>query len=180
MISLINVLYGYSQGWTKMPHRPNQDRFRIGKYLTFTCLTCPSPTLSVKNSRAPLEVQNGTQQLEDLNKIIDFEMGPNKIWIKWQTRSNLGTKRSSRRRKWGAKPQNRGAYLLTFKEGHTRDTHIHNTTLGFQCIWRVANRPGINCQRRSSFDKSCHVYRVTQCGISIQNTTKHTSTSNLS
>ena len=47
---------------------------------------------------APLEVQNGTQQ--DLNKMIDlvnfggkkivymlkmgdFEMGPNKIWIKW-------------------------------------------------------------------------------------------------
>ena len=53
----------------------------------------------VKISRgAPLEVQNGTQQ--DLNQIIDlvnfggkkivymlkmggFEMGPNKIWIKW-------------------------------------------------------------------------------------------------
>ena len=55
--------------------------------------------LWVKISRgAPLEVQNGTQQ--DLNKLIDlvnfggkkivymlkmegFEMGPNKIWIKW-------------------------------------------------------------------------------------------------
>ena len=55
--------------------------------------------LRVKISRgARLEVQNGTQQ--DLNEIIDlvnfggkkivymlkmggFEMGPNKIWIKW-------------------------------------------------------------------------------------------------
>ena len=55
--------------------------------------------LRVKISRgAPLEVQNGTQH--DLNKMIDlvnlggkksvymlkmwsFEMGPNKIWIKW-------------------------------------------------------------------------------------------------
>ena len=55
--------------------------------------------LRVKISRdAPLKVQNGTQQ--DLNKMIDlvsfggkkivymlkmgdFEMGPNKIWIKW-------------------------------------------------------------------------------------------------
>ena len=55
--------------------------------------------LRVKISRgAPLEYQNGTQ---DLNKILDlvnflggkkivymlkmggFEMGPNKIWIKW-------------------------------------------------------------------------------------------------
>ena len=55
--------------------------------------------LQVKISRgAPLEVQNGTQQ--DLDEMIDlvnlggekivnilkmgsFEMGPNKIWMKW-------------------------------------------------------------------------------------------------
>ena len=59
----------------------------------------PGGALRVKISRgARLEVQNGTQQ--DLNEMIDlvnfggkkivymlkmegFEMGPNKIWIKW-------------------------------------------------------------------------------------------------
>ena len=62
-------------------------------------LASPGGALRVKISRgARLEVQNGTQQ--DLNEIIDlvnlggkkivymlkmggFEMGPNKIWIKW-------------------------------------------------------------------------------------------------
>ena len=62
-------------------------------------LCIPGGALRVKISRgARLEVQNGTQQ--DLNEIIDlvnlggkkivymlkmggFEMGPNKIWIKW-------------------------------------------------------------------------------------------------
>ena len=65
------------------------------------CVSSPGGwgALRVKISRgARLEIQNGTQQ--DLNEIIDlvnfggkkivymlkmggFEMGPNKIWIKW-------------------------------------------------------------------------------------------------
>ena len=58
-------------------------------YRTVCYVQAPG-ALRVKISRgAPLEVQNGTQQ--DLNKMIDlvnlkmwgFEMGPNKIWIKW-------------------------------------------------------------------------------------------------
>ena len=72
------------------------------RYCSLTLLLCarlPGGALRVKISRgARLEVQNGTQQ--DLNEIIDlvnfggkkivymlkmggFEMGPNKIWIKW-------------------------------------------------------------------------------------------------
>ena len=67
------------------------------------------------------KVQNGTQQ--DLNKMIDlvnlggkksvymlkmggFEMEPNKIWIKMVYMVKFwGAKRSSRCRKWGAKPR---------------------------------------------------------------------------
>ena len=67
--------------------------------VTWSQGTSRGGALRVKISRgAQLEVQNGTQQ--DLNEIIDlvnlggkkivyvlkmggFEMGPNKIWIKW-------------------------------------------------------------------------------------------------
>ena len=69
------------------------------KYVKYKITSITDIPLRVKISRgAPLEVQNGTQQ--DLNKMIDlvnfggkkivcmlkmggFDMGPNKIWIKW-------------------------------------------------------------------------------------------------
>ena len=60
----------------------------------------PGVALEVKNSRgAPLEVQNGTQQ--DLNKMIDLV--------------NFGGQKDRPGAENGG--QNRGAYLLTLKEG---------------------------------------------------------------
>ena len=60
-------------------------------------------------------VKFGGKKIVYMLKMGGFEMGPNKIWIKWYTRSNFGGQKDRPDDKNGG--QNRGAYLLTLKEG---------------------------------------------------------------
>ena len=57
----------------------------------------------------------GGKKIVYMLKVVSFEMGPNKICIKWWTWSNFGGQKDRLDAENGK--QNRGAYLLTVKEG---------------------------------------------------------------
>ena len=92
-------MHSTQEGCELMVKARRQDNRHVLRVVPCPCGLSPGGALRVKISRgAQLQVQNGTQQ--DLNEIIDlvnfggkkivymlkmggFEMGPNKIWIKW-------------------------------------------------------------------------------------------------
>ena len=63
-------------------------------------------------------VNFGGKEIVYMFKIGGFKMEPNRIWIKWYTRSNYGGQNHRPDTENGG--QNRGAYLLTLKEGFVK------------------------------------------------------------